>query len=254
MRLVPHRACAALALLLAITLPAAAASPVSVTIGRSRDGVLWDLQRVVDRAFGPGRIDVRTGYIGAHAGDPDPWMWTTVPGKAIVLTLIAKKHPNGTVGWYCEQGSAPALDGIGDGIVLERSRLRAAPNTLKLPSTVKRFGFYVEREPGTTYIDGDGAANVYFSNRTYNDIGPHGAGACHAPEDGDMQMLVYDISRLTAPDTWLVAVEYSDSGDTIGTQDGQSDNDFSDIVFTISGVGVTTTQSTTFGRLKALYR
>jgi len=51
-----------------------------------------------------------------------------------------------------------------------------------------------------------------------------------------------------------VAVEYSDTGDSIGTQDGESDNDFSDFVFTISGVGVTPTQTSTFGRLKALYR
>ena len=254
MRLVPHRAWAALALLLVTTLPAAAASPVSVTIGRSRDGVLWDLQRIVDKAFGPGRIDVRNDYIGAHAGDPDPWVWSTVPGKGIMMTLIAKKHPNGTLGWYCEQGTVPPLNGLGDGVVLERSRLRAVPTSLRLPSTVRRFGFYVEREPGSTFIDGDASANAYFSNRTYNDVGAHGAGACHAPYDGDVQMLIYDIGRLTAPDTWLVAVEYSDSGDPVGTQDGQSDNDFSDFVFTISGVGVTPTQSTTFGRLKALYR
>ena len=254
MRLVPHRTWAALALLLVTALPATATSPVPVTIGRSRDGVLWDLQRVVDKAFGPGRIDVRTGYIGARAGDPDPWIWSTVPGKTIVMTLIAKKHPNGTLGWYCEQGGVPSLHGAGDGIVLERSRLRATPTTLKLPPTVRQFGFYVEREPGSTFIDGDGAANVYFSNRLYNDVGAHGAGALHAPYDGDVQMLVYDISRLMGPDTWLVAVEYSDTGDPVGTQDGQSDNDFSDFVFTISGVGVTPTQSTTFGRLKALFR
>ena len=254
MRLVPHRPWAALALLLVTSLPATAASPVSVTIGRSRDGVLWDLQRVVDKAFGPGRIDVRNDYIGAHAGDPDPWMWTTVPGKAIVMTLIAKKHPNGTLGWFCDQGAPPLLNGTGDGVVLERSRLRSAPTTLRLPSTVRRFGFFVEREPGSTDIDGDGQANVYFSNRMYNDMGAHGAGALHAPFDGDVQMLIYDIGRLTSPDTWLVAVEYSDTGDALGTQDGQSDNDFSDFVFTITGVGVTPTQATSFGRLKALYR
>jgi len=254
MRLVPHRSWAALALLLVTTLPATAASPVPVAIGRSRDGTLWDLQRIVDRAFGVGRIDVRTGYIGAHAGDPDPWIWSTVPGKAIIMTLIAKKHPNGTLGWYCEQGGVPSLHGAGDGIVLERSRLRSTPTALRLPSSVRNFGLYVEREPGSTDIDGDGAPNVYFSNRLLNDQGSHGAGALHAPFDGDVQMLVYDISRLTTSDTWLVAVEYSDTGDSIGTQDGESDNDFSDFVFTISGVGVTPTQTSTFGRLKALYR
>jgi hypothetical protein len=254
MRLVPSRAWAALALLLVTALPATAVSPVPVTFGHSRDGVLWDLQKVVDRFFGPGRIDVRTGYIGAHSGDPDPWMWSAVPGRAVVLTLLAKKHTRGSVGWYWEQGGVPAIDGNGDGLILERAHLRASPTTLKLPANVKRFGFYVEREPGCTEIDGDGRAQTFFSNRTLNDAGPHGAGACHAPFDGDLQMLVYDISRLAGPDTWLVACEYSDAGDVIGTGDGESDNDFSDIVFTISGVGVTSTLSTTFGRLKALYR
>jgi hypothetical protein len=197
---------------------------------------------------------VRTGYIGARAGDPDPWIWSTVPGKGVVLTLLAKKHPRGSVGWYHEQGGVPAIDGAGDGLVLERSRLRAAPTTLKLPASVKQFGLYVEREPGSTDIDGDGGAAMFFSNRMLNDAGPHGAGALRAPTGGDMQMLVYDISRFSGPDTWLVACEYSDAGAVIGTEDGQSDNDYSDIVFTISGVGVTATRSTTFGRLKALFR
>jgi hypothetical protein len=254
MRLVPHRTWAAFALLLVTALPAAAASPVPVTIGRSRDGVLWDLQRIVDKTYGPGRIDVQNDYIGAHAGDPDPWVWSTVPGKGIVMTLIAKKHPNGTLGWYNDQGSVPVLNGFSDGVVLERSRLRAFPTALRLPTSVSHFGFYVEREPGSIDIDGDGAANVYFSNRLYNDQGTHGAGAIHAPYDGDVQMLIYDLGRLVAPNTWLVAVEYSDTGDPTGTGNGQSDNDFSDFVFTITGVGVTPTQSTTFGRLKALYR
>jgi len=154
MRLMPYRLWAALALLLT-ALPAAASSPVTVTIGRSRDGVLWDLQRVVDKAFGPGRIDVRADYIGAHPGDPDPWIWNTVPGKAIMMTLIAKKHPNGTLGWYSDNGSIPLLGGFGNGVVLERSRLRAAPTALKLPTSVKLFGFYVQREAGDTYLDGD---------------------------------------------------------------------------------------------------
>ena len=52
MRLVPYRAWAALALLLVSALPAAAASPVPVTFGHSRDGTMWDLQNVVDRFFG----------------------------------------------------------------------------------------------------------------------------------------------------------------------------------------------------------
>jgi len=254
MRLVPHRSWAALALLLVTTLPATAASPVPVAIGRSRDGTLWDLQRIVDRAFGVGRIDVRTGYIGARAGDPDPWMWSTVPGKVVMVTLLEKKYSTGTIGWYGEKGAVPLIDGLDDGLVLERSRLRATPVTLRLPSTLRRFGFYVAREPGGASIDGDPDAYTYFSNRMLNVAGSTTTKACHAPWDGDVQMLVYDLSRLVAPDTWLVACEYSNTGRSIGIGDGESDNDYSDILFIVSGVGVTPTQTSTFGRLKALYR
>ena len=253
MRPVLFRAWAAIALLV-FALPALASSPVSVTIGPSRNGVLHDLQRVIDKRFGPGRIDVRTGFLGAKTGDPDPWMWTRVPGKAIVMTLLEKKFPSGTIGWYSEHGAAPHIDGVDDGIVLQRSLLNAMPTTLKLPPSVLRFGFYIQREAGGVAIDGDEESYTYFSNRMLNDVGPHGTGALHAPYDGDPQMLVYDISRLTQPDTWLVACEYSDTGRPMGVGDGQSDDDYSDIIFMVSGVGVTPTDKTTFGRLKALYR
>jgi hypothetical protein len=253
MRPVLSRAWAAIALLV-IALPALASSPVAVTIGPSRNGVLHDLQRVIDKRFGPGRIDVRTGYLGAHPGDPDPWMWTRVPGKAVMMTLLEKKFPSGTIGWYAEHGAAPQLDGPNAGMVLERARLNAMPTMLKLPTGVQRFGFYVAREPGGVAIDGDQESYTYFTNRMLNDVGPHGAGAIHAPYDGDPQMLVFDISRITQADTWLVACEYSDTGRPMGVGDGQSDDDYSDIIFTVSGVGVTPTDKTTFGRLKALYR
>jgi hypothetical protein len=254
MRLVPPWAWAALALLLVTSLPAVAASPVPVTIGRSRDGVLHDLQRVVDTHFGPGRLDVRSAYLGARAGDPDPWMWTRVPGRAVIITLLEKKSPHGDMGWYAETGIVPALDGVHNGLVLQRSQLHASPTALRLPASVQRFGFYVAREAGGTALDGDAEAYTYFSNRMLNNAGLQATAPNHAPWDGDVQMLVFDLGRLVGPDTWLVACEYSDTGHTIGTGDGQSDNDYSDILFTVTGVGVTPTQATTFARLKALYR
>ena len=253
MRCVRLRAWAALALLVA-AVPASAISPVSVTIGTSRDGTLHDLQKVVDRYLGVGRIDVRRDYIGARAGDPDPWTWTTVPGKAVVLNLIDRKYAVGTIGWYREGAGMPRLDGVDDGLVFERWRLHGIPSALRLPPGVRSFGFYVTRDPGGGAIDGDNEAYTYFTNRKFNAPGPHGTGAVHAPWDGDAQMLVYDVSRWLGPDTWLVACEYSDSGDPLGTGDGQSDNDYSDIVFTVEGVGVTPTLGTSFGRLKALFR
>ena len=253
MRLAHPRAWAAIALLVA-ALPAFALSPVPVTIGPSRDGTLHDLQKVVDRTLGPGRIDVHTDYLGADAGDPDPWTWTSVAGRAVVLTLVDKKLSSGTLGWYREGAGAPRLDGADSGVLFERGRLRGTSEWLRLPRTVTRFGFYIVREPGDRFIDGDDGGATYYSNRMLNDVGPHGARATHAPWDGDVQMLVYDISRWTHSDTWLVACEYSDSGDPLGMGEGESDNDYTDIVFTVSGVGVTPTRSSTFGNLKALFR
>ena len=120
MRLVPLRAWAAFALLLVTALPAVAAAPVSVSIGPSRDGVLHDLQRVVDRYFGPGRIDVRTGYIGARAGDPDPWMWTTVPSTGSGCSPMALRRcwsffaPESHGGaLFCAPGSVPMSSNVG---------------------------------------------------------------------------------------------------------------------------------------------
>jgi hypothetical protein len=67
-------------------------------------------------------------------------------------------------------------------------------------------------------------------------------------------MLVYDISRWVGPQTWLIACETSDSGSNIGHGADDSDNDFSDLLFTVSGVSTTPTSQTTFGRLKSRFR
>jgi hypothetical protein len=170
------------------------------------------------------------------------------------MTLLEKKYSVGTVGWYSERGGVPVLDGVHDGLVLDRSRLKTTATALRLPNTVKNFGFYVSRDAGGTGLDGDAEPYLYFSNRMLNNAGSAASAITHAPWDGDVQMLVYDLGRLVAPDTWLVACEYSNTAHVIGTGDGQSDNDYSDIIFTITGVGVTPTLATSFGRLKALYR
>jgi hypothetical protein len=61
--------------LLALAAPLFAASPVPVRVGRSRDGALQDLQHKVDLMVGPGRVNVQTDFLGARAGDADPWFW-----------------------------------------------------------------------------------------------------------------------------------------------------------------------------------
>ena len=253
MRHARFREWAALALLVT-ALPATATSPVPVMIGASRDGALHALQKVVDRYLGPGRVSVGADYVGAHAGDPDPWMWTSVSGRGVEVSLVQKKLSSGAFGWYREGLGEPQLDGVNSGLLFGQGRPRWARQSVRLPASVTQFGFYVVREAGGHAIDGDDEPCTFFSNRKLNDVGPHGSGAVHAPTDGDVQMLIYDISRWSTPDTWLVACEFSDSGCRLGHGDGQSDNDFSDLVFTVSGVGVTPTKASSFGRLKAMFR
>ena len=253
----PHlRAWAALALLMAAA-SALATAPVGVVMGPSRDGSLHDLQRKVDRFIGPGRVDVRTDFIGARPGDPDPFVWLN-PGTArtIQITLVDRKNPHGVLGWYEETGAVPAIDGVGDGVVFENVRLRGSKTTLRLPAAVARFGFYVQLQAGEDDEE-DGPASIYFSNRLLNDVGPYGHGAHHEPYDGDIQMLVYDVSRWLGSNSWLVACEFSDSGSPVGLGRGESDNDFSDIVYLVAGPGAgstTPTRKISFGHIKSLFR
>jgi len=253
MRLLLARAWTALALLMAAA-PAFATAPVPIVMGTSNDGALQALQKKVDHLLGFHVVDVRQDFIGAHAGDPDPFFWLNNGVHALSVTLIDRKSPHGVVGWYQDTGAAPAIDGVDDGVVLEDWRLRGSRTQFRVPASVTRFGFYVKHAGGSDDAEDDGRDYLYFTNRTLNDAGLHGHGAEHAPYGGDQQMLVYDVSRWLGPDTWLVACEYSDSGGPVGNGPGQTDNDYSDILFTVTGVGATPTQATSFARVKALYR
>lgn len=247
------RAWAALALLVAAA-PAFAVSPISIVVGPSRDGSLQDLQKKVDHLLGFGALNVRTDFIGAHPGDPDPFFWFNPGGRGVAVTLIDRKSPHGVLGWYQETGTTPVIDGLGDGVVFDDQRMRGTRALVRLPASVARFGFYVSRRGGDRDEE-DGGSYLYFTNRLFNDRGLHGRGAEHAPWDGDVQMLIYDVSRFLGPNTWLVACEYSDSGAPIGMGRGESDNDYSDILYTVTALGATTPAGTTsFSRVKALWR
>ena len=252
MRHAPLRAGAALALLLASTI-AFASAPVPVVMGPSREGSLEELQAKVDHFLGPGRVNVRTDFLGAHPGDPDPWFWVNNGARVISLTLIDRKSPHGEIGWYKETGSRPVIDGVDDGVVLEDLHPRGRSTVVHMPASVSRYGFYVVHQGGDEKAD-EGHSTIFFTNRLFNDVGPYGRGGEHEPYDGDVQMLIFDVSRWLGADTWLVACEYSDSGSPVGQNDGQSDNDFSDILYTVTGLGATPIHATSFGRLKALYR
>lgn|SRR5262245_30970323 len=237
-------------LLLVAAGAAHAKSPFPVVIGPSRDGSLQDLQRKVDKFLGVGRVNVRTDYVGAHAEDPDPWYWIN-PGGVMYVELVDRKSPHFLIGWYREGDSAPSVLSGESGVIAERWKKSGMNTGFRLPAGVERFGFYVDDTyPG----NGGGHSSVRWTNRAWNSPGPDGLVAAHAPFDGDPQLLVYDVSRWLGPHTWLVACEISDSGRQVGHGKDDTDNDYSDVVFTVSGVGVTPTRQNTFGRVKALFR
>lgn len=251
MRPFPLRAWAALALLL-LSAPAFATSPVSIVMGTSRDGAMQNLQKKVDRLLGPNQLDVLRDFVGANAGEPDPWFWVNNGDHVISVTLLERKAPHGLIGWYEETFSQPVLDGVNDGVVLNNLLSRGSRVAVHVPGSVTSFGFYLVHQGGDEMED-EGRTWHYFTNRFLNDIGPHDRGATHEPFGGDAQMLVYDVSRWMGTDTWLVACEYSDSGFPVGVGLGESDNDFSDVLFTVTGLGATPTLTTTFSRLKAMF-
>lgn len=245
------RAWAALALFLFAS-PVLAAGPFPAIVGPSRDGSLHDLQRKIDKLVGFGRIDVNRDYIGARPGDPDPWYWVNLGTKPITVQLVDRKSPRGTLGWYADNGRSPVIDGVDDGVVVEEWKLRGSRTSVRLPATVRNFGFYVDYKSNS---HGSGTKLYrYFSNRMLNDCGPEGAGAMRAPYDGDPQMLVYDASRWLGPDTYIVACEYSDSGCPIGNGEEETDNDYSDMVYIVSGLGTTPAKGASFARVKAMFR
>jgi hypothetical protein len=250
MRPVPARVWVMLACLVATPAWAASTNPLAA----SHDGLLQELQKKLDRHVGAGRVDARTDFIGAKPGDPDPWYWLN-PGRAMVVTLVERESPLVRIGWYAEDGLPPVIDGALDQVVFENATMRGATRLFRLPAGVKRFGFYLRQAPrvehGALHV---GAEFTTYTNRLWNSPGTAGSGAMHAPWDGDVQMLVYDVSRWAGPQTWLIACESSDSGAPIGHGPDDTDNDYSDFLFTVSGVGATPTIGTTFGQLKSRFR
>lgn len=246
-----------LALFVCATLCAAGPSSatVQVVMGSSWDGPGKDLQSIVDGLFGAGRINVQTDYIGAKPGDLDPWFWVDNHLSALLVEEVAGNADRNQVGWYEETGSFPVItnDGVHDGMVFDGPASAGAAAIVNFSKPMTRFGFYLNPNgPG----DATNAPEPekFYTNRKYNDLGPDGSGALHAPYDGDVQALIFDISRFTAPNTWLVCFEDLDSGANPGPPgQAQTDNDYNDFIFEVTAYGATPAQPLTFGALKAKY-
>ena len=239
---------------------AKAASPVPVSFGSSSwDGPGYDLQTIVDNLFGKGKLNVHTDYIGAHSGDQDPWFWVGDHFPAMLLTEVAGNSNRNLIGWYVEQAydaphAPPTLynDNLHDGIVFDGPAGPGKQVVIPLHPMTK-FGFYMNPNGnlGTTNAP---EPEKFWTNRFYNDLGPSGAGALHAPFDGDVQALIFDISNIVLqPNTWLVCFEDLDSGANPGSC-CTTDNDYNDLVFEVCALGATPNAPMSFGQLKALYR
>ena len=193
------------------------------------------------------------------------------------------------LGWYVEDGTAPGQPGDGGVLAFSSGRTRQDA-IMTLPGMRTRFGFYLEASESSeaSEDDEDGHGNDehgngdhprgpwkrYFTNRKLNDCGPEGQGAVHTPFDGDVQALVFDVSRWAGADTWLVCFEDRDSGampdrEVIGADSDDddeehegddrrrcrvSDNDYDDVIIEVGAEGATPARSLTFGALKLLYR
>ena len=112
----------------------------------------------------------------------------------------------------------------------------------------------------TPHPNGNGGATnapepeKFFTNRHWNDLGPDGSGALHVPLDGDVQALVFDVSRFRGPHTWCVCFEDLDSGANPGPCCQTTDNDFNDLVFEVTVLGPLPVKAMTFSQIKALYK
>lgn len=233
---------------------AGAASPVPITFGTSWDGPGHSLQSILDTYTGsPGAIDAQTGYIGASAGSLDPWFWVGSSIPALLITEIAGNADLNTVGWYRETFALPVIDGIDDGVVFTGAETGGASHLITFPAGTTKFGFYLDTHAVVSTPSGT-HEQLFFTNRFLNDLGPNGAGAIHAPFNGDVQAVIFDVSRWKVANTWLVCFEDRDSGSPITPCCSGTDNDFNDMVFEVTASGATTARSLTFGQLKARAR
>ena len=246
-----NRFLAILALLIIAAAPRAHAAARTV-FGPSWIGPAGRLQSIVDAAYGPGRINVQTDYLGAGPGEPDIIVWSSTLWPVLQVREIAGHAHRAHLGWYLETGDARPvmIDGAGDGPVFKND---ASPSTavLHFRPHDRNIGFYLRTSDAGSGL----GERILFTNRTFNDVGPGGTGALHEPmEGGDIQALVFDLSPWGRPFTWLVCFEDRDSGAMPGPCCAGTDNDYADYVFEVRAHAVTANLAPTFGALKQLYR
>lgn len=231
---------------------AAAAAKFPVAWGESWDHI--SLQDVFDAEYGPGVIDAKTSYLGYHSVDPDPIYWEDDRLDGILVVEIAGNSERNTLGWYQEEFVKPVIDGVNDGVIFEGYMSARESAVIHFPLGLTRFGLWLNPN-GTGNANNAPEPEMFFCNRFYNDIGPSGSGAIHAPTNGDPQILVYNITHLRfGVPTFVIACEDLDSGGEITPEYSEgTDNDFQDMVIEISAISPVPVRATTWGRVKTLF-
>lgn len=213
------------------------------------------LQDVLDARYGPGAVEVEA-YFGSSPVDPAVPYWFDSNLGGLIFREIAGFLHNNTMGWYLEDGSKPTIDGVDDGVIFNGLDGVGDDVVVNLDGQIK-FGLWLD--PNGPYDSHNAPQGEYFfTNRFYNDIGPHGDGTTfHGPFDGDPQALIYNLTPLNhGVPTFVVAWEDLDYGseitldyDPIGT-----DNDFTDMVIEIQAFSPVPTGKSSFGQIKGLFR
>jgi hypothetical protein len=203
-----------------------------VVFGTSWDGV--SLQEVLDAEYGAGVIDAATDYEGYACGDAVVPYWLDDSVDGWVIREIADAAGRNVLGWYAEDFTPPVIDGVDDGVIFDGPAGEGGTTFVGLDGPT-RFGLYLNPNGPEDAINAP-EPELFFTNRTYNDVGPDGSGAVHAPDGGDPQALIYDITSLRGGvPTYVIAWEDVDSGAEITPtyQVGRTDNDFNDLVVEI---------------------
>ena len=128
---------------LCVAVPSHAA--LKVVWGDSWDGPGKSLQSIVDGLYGAGQIDVKTDFLGAKLGEPDPWFWLDNQFSALLVKEVAGNADYNQVGWYEETGAIPVLqnDGVHDGLVFDGPAIAGAAAVVSFSKPMMRFGFYL---------------------------------------------------------------------------------------------------------------
>jgi hypothetical protein len=220
--------------------------------GVRREGPFRSLQKAVDATYGAGNVNVATDYIGARPTDPDPWFWLGGDFSVVGIRSISAASPCDRLGWYLEDGHLPTIDGVDDGVLFSGRVMQGLRSVVHLDHPMTKFGLYLSlcrgRDPDTPPGD------TYFTNRLWNE-----ASASLGDEDrrprGGLRILVFDVSRWTQPDTWLVCFTTNDeNSDSLHECDETGDGEFHDALVQITALGATPARPLSFGALKSKYR